>query len=50
MNRHDHQKLFSPARNRPFAIPQLGDIPGDLMREYYTRRASKEPKLTPRPL
>jgi hypothetical protein len=21
MNTHDHQKLFSPARNRPFAIP-----------------------------
>ncbi len=54
MKSHDHQKLFSPTQIGPIALShrvvmapltrsrslQPGDIPSDLMREYYTQRAS----------
>jgi N-ethylmaleimide reductase len=54
MKSHDHQKLFSPIQIGPITLfhrvvmapltrsrsLQPGDIPSDLMREYYTQRAS----------
>jgi N-ethylmaleimide reductase len=54
MKSHDHQKLFSPTQIGPITLShrvvmapltrsrslQPGDIPSDLMREYYTQRAS----------
>jgi N-ethylmaleimide reductase len=54
MKSHDHQNLFSPTQigsitlsHRVVMAPltrsrslQPGDIPSDLMREYYTQRAS----------
>jgi N-ethylmaleimide reductase len=54
MNSHDRQKLFSPVQIGPIALAhrilmapltrsrslEPGDIPSDLMREYYTQRAS----------
>ena len=54
MKSHDHQKLFSPTQIGPITLShrivmapltrsrslQRGDIPYDLMREYYTQRAS----------
>src|ERR1700730_11318651 len=54
MKSHDHQKLFSPAQIGPITLShrvvmapltrsrslQPGDIPSDLMREYYMQRAS----------
>ena len=54
MKRHDHQKLFSPTQIGPITLShrvvmapltrsrslQPGDIPSDLMREYYSQRAS----------
>jgi|ERR1700736_1206380 2,4-dienoyl-CoA reductase-like NADH-dependent reductase (Old Yellow Enzyme family) len=55
MNTHDHRKLFSPVQIGPITLghrvvmapltrsrsQQPGDIPNDLMREYYTQRASE---------
>src|SRR3984893_168135 len=55
MNTHDHRKLFSPVQLGPIALShrvvmapltrsrseQPGDIPGGLMLEYYTQRASE---------
>src|SRR6266436_5999522 len=55
MNTHDHRKLFSPAQIGPMTLghrvvmapltrsrsEQPGDIPGKLMLEYYTQRASE---------
>ena len=55
MKSHDHQKLFSPAQIGPITLShrvvmapltrsrslQPGDIPSDLMREYYSQRASE---------
>ena len=54
MKSHDHQKLFSPTQIGPITLShrvvmapltrsrslQPGDIPSDLIREYYTQRAS----------
>jgi N-ethylmaleimide reductase len=54
MKGHDHQKLFSPTQIGPITLSHRvvmapltrsrslrpGDIPSDLMREYYTQRAS----------
>src|SRR5258708_18002390 len=54
MKSHDHQKLFSPTQIGPITLSHRvvmapltrsrslkpGDIPSDLMREYYTQRAS----------
>ena len=54
MKSHDHQKLFSPMQIGPITLShrvvmapltrsrslQPGDIHSDLMREYYTQRAS----------
>jgi N-ethylmaleimide reductase len=55
MKTHNHQKLFSPVQIGPITLAhrvvmapltrsrslQPGDIPSDLMREYYTQRASE---------
>jgi len=55
MNTHDHRKLFSPVQIGPITLghrvvmapltrsrsQQPGDIPSDLMREYYSQRASE---------
>src|SRR5260221_1353618 len=55
MNTHDHRKLFSLVQIGPITLghrvvmapltrsrsQQPGDIPNDLMREYYTQRASE---------
>jgi N-ethylmaleimide reductase len=55
MKSHNHQKLFSPVQIGPITLAhrvvmapltrsrslQPGDIPSDLMREYYTQRASE---------
>ena len=54
MKTHNHQKLFSPVQIGPITLAhrvvmapltrsrslQPGDIPSDLMREYYAQRAS----------
>src|SRR5260221_6350889 len=55
MKTRNHQKLFSPVQIAPITLAhrvvmapltrsrslQPGDIPSDLMREYYTQRASE---------
>src|SRR5258708_30742631 len=55
MNLNDHRKLFSPVQIGPITLghrvvmapltrsrsQQPGDIPSDLMREYYSQRASE---------